>query len=160
MAGPDDSKTQAYISGIYLCRALQSTPMSVPAVVRRNAWQPAVSQSGGYQKDGTNVFQSPDKTTCHVQTSARIDVGYMRTWLDYTAENEWLETRFAWNETRSRPLRGDWYRVWRWESWHKDLGIGKGLLSHEVVVLPAATQPLAGEMTATATVSYRAKSKD
>jgi hypothetical protein len=160
LATPGGDETQAFISGIYLCRTLQSAPLSVPTVVKRNAWRPATAQPGGYVREGARVFQSADKSACHVQTNAPIDPGALQTWLNYTAENEWLEKQLAWNETRARPLRGDLYRLWRWESWHKDRSIKKGLLSHEVAILPGAAQPRPGERSVTATISYRVMTAD
>jgi hypothetical protein len=92
-----------------------------------------------------------------VQTAKKIDLERLRNWMELTGALDGQVKRYAWDELRPRPLRNDTYRIWSWESWRSAGGADPGALSHEIVVLPGASQPSPGEMTATATISYRAK---
>jgi hypothetical protein len=154
-----DPETNAFMSGLYLCRVLQSDPGETRSAIEREVWAPAAGQQGGYRKESARVFFSPDQKTCHVQTTSRIDVGHLEAWLEVTGVMDGRIKRFAWNETRKRPLRNDSYRVWRWENWRAAADKGGGVMTYEVIVLPGATQSRPGESAVTATLSYRPRPK-
>lgn len=152
-----DAESDAFMSGLYVCRIMQKDPVNLASALAREAWTPSRSAPGGYEKASARMFQSPDQSACHVQTTQKIDLERLQNWLELTGALDGQVKRFAWDELRTRPLRNDTYRIWSWESWRSAGGDDPGALSHEIVVLPGAAQSRPGEKSATATISYRAK---
>lgn len=149
-----NNTTDTFLGGLGECAFIQRNPLAFDVFLTDRVWSQLPLMPGNYQKNGVRLFRSLDRKACHLQTAAQVDLKRVTQVLEVFGRERPAIKRLSWDEARRRPVSGDTYRVWRWES-REPLG----LFTYEVNVLPGATAPRPGEQAITATVTLAPATK-